>query len=36
MVVLTPVGKMIYWLFRLAPGLYETVMANQLKQELLR
>ncbi len=36
MLVLTPVGKMTYWLSRLAPGLYETIMANQLKQELLR
>jgi NAD(P)-dependent dehydrogenase (short-subunit alcohol dehydrogenase family) len=36
MLVLTPVGKMTYWLIRLAPGLYETIMANRLKQELLR
>ena len=36
MLVLTPVGKMTYWLSRLAPGLYETIMANRLKQELLR
>jgi short-subunit dehydrogenase len=34
--VLTPVGKMTYWLTRVAPGLYEKIMANQLKQELLR
>jgi len=36
MLVLTPVGKMTYWLIRLAPGWYETIMANRLKQELLR
>jgi NAD(P)-dependent dehydrogenase (short-subunit alcohol dehydrogenase family) len=36
MLVLTPVGKMTYWLTRLAPGLYETIMANRLKQELER
>ncbi len=36
MLVLTPVGKMTYWLTRLAPGWYEKIMANQLKQELLR
>jgi NAD(P)-dependent dehydrogenase (short-subunit alcohol dehydrogenase family) len=36
MLVLTPTGKMTYWLSRLAPGLYEKIMANQLKQELIR
>jgi len=36
MLVLTPVGKMTYWLTRLSPGWYETIMANRLKQELLR
>lgn len=35
LLVLTPVGKMTYWLSRLAPGLYESIMAKQLKQELL-
>jgi NAD(P)-dependent dehydrogenase (short-subunit alcohol dehydrogenase family) len=35
LLVLTPIGKMTYWLSRLAPGLYETIMAKQLKQELL-
>jgi len=36
MLVLTPTGKMTYWLSRLAPGIYEKVMANALKQELIR
>lgn len=36
LLVLTPTGKMTYWLSRLAPGLYEKIMANQLKQELDR
>ncbi|MBP1740289.1 MAG: short chain dehydrogenase [Deltaproteobacteria bacterium] len=36
MLILTPTGKMTYWLSRLAPGLYEKIMANQLKQELMR
>lgn len=35
LLVLTPVGKMTYWLSRLAPGLYENIMAKQLKQELI-
>ena len=34
--VLTPIGKMTYWLSRLAPGLYEKVMAKKLKDELIR
>jgi hypothetical protein len=34
MLILTPTGKMTYWLSRLAPGLYEQIMAKQLKQEL--
>jgi NAD(P)-dependent dehydrogenase (short-subunit alcohol dehydrogenase family) len=36
LLLLTPVGKMTYWLSRLAPGLFETIMAKQLKQELRR
>lgn len=36
MVVLTPTGKMTYFLSRLAPGLYEKIMANMLKEELIR
>ena len=36
LLLLTPVGKMTYWLSRLAPGLFETIMANQLKEELRR
>jgi len=36
MLVLTPTGKMTYWLSRLAPGLYEKIMANRLKHELIR
>jgi short-subunit dehydrogenase len=35
LLVLTPVGKTTYWLSRLAPGLYERIMARQLKQELM-
>jgi NAD(P)-dependent dehydrogenase (short-subunit alcohol dehydrogenase family) len=35
LLVLTPVGKTTYWLSRLAPGLYERIMAKQLKQELM-
>lgn len=36
MLVLTPTGKMTYWLSRLAPGLYEKIMAKKLKHELIR
>jgi len=36
MLILTPTGKMTYWLSRLAPGLYEKIMADKLKQELIR
>jgi short-subunit dehydrogenase len=36
LLLLTPVGKMTYWLSRLAPGLFETIMADQLKEELRR
>ncbi len=34
--VLTPVGKITYWLSRLAPGIYETVMTRSLREELQR
>ncbi len=34
MLVLTPTGKMTYWLSRLAPGIYENIMADKLKHEL--
>lgn len=36
LLVLSPVGKLAYWLSRLAPGLYERMMARQLKAELNR
>lgn len=36
MLILTPTGKMTYWLSRLAPGVYGNVMTNKLKQELIR
>jgi len=36
MLVLTPTGKLTYWLSRLAPGLYEKIMAKKLKHELIR
>jgi hypothetical protein len=34
--VLSPVGKLAYWLSRFAPNLYERLMARQLKSELIR
>jgi short-subunit dehydrogenase len=34
--VLSPVGKLAYWMSRFAPGLYERLMAKQLKSELTR
>ena len=36
LLVLTPVGKLAYWLSRLAPVLYERLMARQVKGELER
>ena len=36
LLVLTPVGKLTYWISRLAPKLYERIMARQLKKELMR
>jgi len=36
MVVITPVGKLSYWISRLAPVFYERLMARQVKEELLR
>jgi hypothetical protein len=36
LLVLSPVGKLTYWLSRIAPGLYERLMARQLKSELIR
>lgn len=35
MLVLTPLGKLGYWISRLAPGLYEKTMARRFKAELL-
>ena len=34
LLVLTRVGKLSYWIHRMAPGLYERIMARQLKSEL--
>ena len=34
MVVLTPMGKLGYWVARLFPGLYESLMTWQFKREL--
>lgn len=34
LLVLTPVGKITWWMSRLAPPLYERIMAKQLKSEL--
>lgn len=36
MIVLTPTGKLTYFLSRLAPGLYERIMARKLREELIR
>jgi short-subunit dehydrogenase len=36
LLVLTPVGKLSYWISRLAPVLYERLMARQVKEELTR
>ncbi len=36
MLVLTPVGKLSYWINRFAPLLYERIMARQLSHELRR
>jgi len=34
MLVLTPIGKMSYWISRIAPAFYECMMMRQLKSEL--
>ena len=36
LLVLTPVGKLSYWINRLAPKLYERIMARQVRAELER
>jgi len=36
LLVLTPVGKLTYWINRFAPRLYEALMARQLREELMR
>jgi NAD(P)-dependent dehydrogenase (short-subunit alcohol dehydrogenase family) len=36
LLVLTPVGKLAYWVSRLAPLWYERLMARQVKAELVR
>ena len=36
LLVLTPIGKLSYWISRLAPILYERLMARQVKEELMR
>ena len=36
LLVLTPVGKLTYWINRFAPRLYERLMSRQLKDELIR
>ncbi len=36
LIVLTPTGKITYLLSRLAPGLYERIMARKLRDELIR
>ena len=34
LLVLTPVGKLTYWMSRLLPPVYERIMARQLKSEM--
>ena len=36
LLVLTPVGKLAYWVSKLAPVLYERLMARQVREELER
>jgi NAD(P)-dependent dehydrogenase (short-subunit alcohol dehydrogenase family) len=36
LLILSPVGKLTYWISRLAPVLYERIMTRQLKEELIR
>jgi len=36
LLVLSPVGRMAYWVSRLAPHFYERMMARQLRSELIR
>jgi NAD(P)-dependent dehydrogenase (short-subunit alcohol dehydrogenase family) len=36
LMVLSPVGKLAYWMSRLAPYVYERMMARQLRAELMR
>jgi len=36
LMVLSPVGKLAYWISRFAPHFYERLMARQLKSELIR
>ena len=36
LLVLSPVGKLSYWISRLAPNFYERLMARQLRSELIR
>ncbi len=36
LLVLTPVGKLAYWVSKLAPVLYERLMARQVREELDR
>jgi NAD(P)-dependent dehydrogenase (short-subunit alcohol dehydrogenase family) len=36
MLILSPIGKLTYWISRLTPVLYERIMTRQLKEELIR
>ena len=36
LVVLSPIGRLTYWMSRIAPDLYERLMAKQLKSEIVR
>jgi NAD(P)-dependent dehydrogenase (short-subunit alcohol dehydrogenase family) len=36
LLILSPVGKLSYWISRITPNFYERLMARQLKSELMR
>lgn len=36
LLILSPIGKLTYWISRLTPVLYERIMTRQLKEELIR
>lgn len=36
MLILSPIGKLTYWISRITPVLFERIMTRQLKEELMR